>query len=79
MTSKLLRTLVYTGAVLTSIVLAGIVGYILVNGIPHLTPSLFEWTYTSENVSLMPALVDTILMALLALVLAVPTGVGAAI
>jgi len=79
MISKLLRTLVYTGAVLTSIVLAGIVGYILVNGIPHLTPSLFEWTYTSENVSLMPALVDTILMALLALVLAVPTGVGAAI
>lgn len=79
MTSKLLRTLVYTGAVLTSIVLVGIVGYILVNGIPHLTPSLFEWTYTSENVSLMPALVDTILMALLALVLAVPTGVGAAI
>lgn len=79
MTSKLLRTLVYTGAILTSIVLAGIVGYILVNGIPHLTPSLFEWTYTSENVSLMPALVDTILMALLALVLAVPTGVGAAI
>lgn len=79
MTSKLLRTLVYTGAVLTSVVLAGLVGYILVNGIPHLTPSLFEWTYTSENVSLMPALVDTILMALLALVLAVPTGVGAAI
>ena len=79
MTSKLLRTLVYTGAVLTSIVLAGIVGYILVNGIPHLTPSLFEWTYTSENVSLMPALVDTILMALLALALSVPTGVGAAI
>ena len=79
MTSKLLRTLVYTGAVLTSIVLAGIVGYILVNGIPHLTPSLFEWTYTSENVSLMPALIDTILMALLALALSVPTGVGAAI
>ena len=79
MTSKLLRTLVYTGAVLTSIVLAGIVGYILVNGIPHLKPSLFEWTYTSENVSLMPALIDTILMALLALALSVPTGVGAAI
>ena len=79
MTSKILRALVYVGAILTALVLAGIVGYILVNGIPHLKPSLFEWTYTSENVSLMPALVDTILMALLALVLAVPTGVGAAI
>ena len=79
MTSKILRALVYVGAILTALVLAGIVGYILINGIPHLKPSLFEWTYTSENVSLMPALIDTILMALLALVLAVPTGVGAAI
>lgn len=79
MTSKILRALVYVGATLTALVLAGIVGYILINGIPHLKPSLFEWTYTSENVSLMPALIDTILMALLALALSVPTGVGAAI
>lgn len=79
MTSKILRALVYVGAILTALVLAGIVGYILVNGVPHLKPSLFEWTYTSENVSLMPALIDTILMALLALALSVPTGVGAAI
>lgn len=79
MTSKILRALVYVGAILTALVLAGIVGYILINGIPHLRPSLFEWTYTSENVSLMPALIDTILMALLALALSVPTGVGAAI
>lgn len=79
MTSKILRALVHVGAILTALVLAGIVGYILVNGIPHLKPSLFEWTYTSENVSLMPALIDTILMALLALALSVPTGVGAAI
>ena len=79
MTSKILRALVYMGAILTALVLAGIVGYILINGIPHLKPSLFEWTYTSENVSLMPALIDTILMALLALALSVPTGVGAAI
>ncbi len=79
MTSKILRALVYVGAILTALVLVGIVGYILINGIPHLKPSLFEWTYTSENVSLMPALIDTILMALLALALSVPTGVGAAI
>ena len=37
--------------------LAFIVGYILVNGAPYLTPSLFEWEYNSTNVSLMPALV----------------------
>ena len=44
MTSKILRALVYVGAILTALVLAGIVGYILINGIPHLKPSLFEWT-----------------------------------
>lgn len=74
-----LRTLVYIGAAVTTLVLACIVGYILMNGVPYLTPQLFEWTYTSENVSLMPALVCTVLMAFLALLLAVPVGVGAAI
>ena len=73
------RSVVYLGALLTATVLALLVGYILVNGVPYLTPSLFEWEYTSNNVSLMPALVSTLVMAALALVMAVPVGVGAAI
>lgn len=56
-----------------------VVGYILVRGVPALTPDLFQWEYTSENVSLLPALASTVIMALLALALAVPVGVGAAI
>lgn len=79
MTAKLLRGLVYAGAAFTTLVLAGIVAFVLANGIPHLTPSLFQWEYTSENVSLMPALVSTLLMAVLALLLAVPVGVASAI
>ena len=59
--------------------LAFIVGYILVNGAPYLTPSLFEWEYNSTNVSLMPALVNTLVMAGLSLLMAVPVGVGSAI
>lgn len=77
--SLLLRLLVYSGAVLTAGVLAFLVGYILVNGVPYLTPSLFEWEYTSTNVSLMPALVNTLIMAGLSLAMAVPLGVGSAI
>ncbi len=77
--AKLLRLLVYTGAAVTTLILAGIVFYILINGVPYLTPSLFEWEYTSENVSLMPALVNTLLMALFALLFSVPVGVSAAI
>ncbi len=77
--SLLLRLLVYAGALLTTVVLLFLVGYILVKGVPYLTPSLFEWEYTSDNVSLMPALVNTLLMAALALLIAVPIGVGSAI
>ena len=77
--ATLLRWLVYVGALLTTLVLLFLVGYILANGVPYLTPSLFAWEYTSDNVSLMPALVNTLLMAALALLMAVPVGVGSAI
>ncbi len=78
-TRLLVRGLVYLGAALTAAVLLFLVVYILVQGVPHLKASLFEWEYNSDNVSLMPALVNTVLMALLALVMAVPFGVGSAI
>lgn len=77
--SQITRGVIYAGALFTTLVLLGIVGFILVNGIPHLTPTLFEWSYTSENVSLMPALISTLYMALLALLIAVPIGVSSAI
>ncbi len=77
--SALLRGVVYAGAAVTSLVLAFVVGYILVNGVPYLTPSLFEWEYDSTNVSLLPALVNTLVMAGLSLLMAVPVGVGSAI
>ena len=77
--ATLLRWLVYVGALLPTLVLLFLVGYILANGVPYLTPSLFAWEYTSDNVSLMPALVNTLLMAVLALLMAVPVGVGSAI
>lgn len=77
--SQIARGVIYAGALFTTLVLLGIVGFILVNGVPHLTPTLFEWSYTSENVSLMTALISTLYMALLALLIAVPIGVSSAI
>lgn len=59
--------------------LAVIIIYILYKGIPNLTPSLFAWEYNSENVSMMPAIINTLLMTLLTLTVAVPVGIGAAI
>ncbi len=77
--ARFLRLAVYTGAACTLLVLAVIVGYILFKGVRHITPSLFAWKYTSDNVSLTPALVNTVLMTALSLLLAIPLGVGAAI
>ena len=75
----LMRALTWGAAVITVGVLVFLVGFILVRGIPYLKPSLFSPTYNSENVSLMPALISTVLMTLLSLIIAVPLGVFAAI
>lgn len=74
-----MRLLVYGGAGLALACFAGILLYILVMGIPHLDWSLFSWNYTSDNVSVIPALINTFVMMLLSLLIAVPAGIGAAI
>ena len=75
--------LVHAVCVLAAVAVAGtlvlLIGYILATGIPHLKPSLFSLHYNSENVSLIPALFNTLVMTLLSLVIAVPLGVGGAI
>jgi len=63
----------------TGAVLLYLVGFIVVKGVPHLTPSLFAVEYTTENQSLFPALVTTLLMVVLTLLIAVPFGVFTAI
>ncbi|MCC8126892.1 MAG: phosphate ABC transporter permease PstA [Clostridiales bacterium] len=77
--SLLLYLLVTLSALLTVLTLLFLIVYILVKGIPYLTPELFAWEYNSENVSLTPALVNTVMMTLLALLVAVPLGIFAAI
>ncbi|MDR1867847.1 MAG: phosphate ABC transporter permease PstA [Treponema sp.] len=78
-TELILRLATQSAAVLTVAVLIYLIGFILLKGIPHITPRLFALQYTSENVSLMPALVSTIAMIVLSLALAVPCSVCAAI
>lgn len=77
--SLLLLILVSLSALITVLTLLFLIGYILVKGIPYLTPSLFAWEYNSENVSLMPALVNTVIMTGLSLLIAGPLGIFAAI
>ena len=70
---------VLIAAIITFAALLFLIAYILVNGVPYLKPSLFSFTYTSDNASLMPALINTLIMTALSLLIAVPLGIFSAI
>lgn len=78
--SVILRIVIYASAGFTAAALLFILGYILAKGIPNLTsPGLFAWEYTSDNVSLVPAAINTLMLVALALVMSIPFGIGSAI
>ncbi|MBO5007704.1 MAG: phosphate ABC transporter permease PstA [Clostridia bacterium] len=71
--------LIILSAIVTAAVIVFITGYILINGIPNIRLSLFAWEYNAKNVSMMPAIINTVYIALLTLVIAVPVGVFSAV
>lgn len=77
--SALMFLLVMAAIIFTIGTLGYLIIYILVQGIPHLQPSLFSWNYTSENVSVLPSLINTLLMTVLSLLVSVPIGIFSAI
>ncbi len=77
--SLVLRVLVYLAAAVTMLCIGFLLIYILVKGVPNLSPELFKWNYTSENCSMLPALINTVFMTVLSLLIAGPIGIFAAI
>ena len=77
--SLIVFLLTWLAALLTMGVLVFLIGYILIKGVPFLTPDLFKLEYNSDNASLMPALINTLIITLLSLAIAVPFGIFAAI
>lgn len=77
--SLLVMLLVMFSAIITFTVLIFLIVYILVHGVPYLKPSLFSLHYNSENASLMPALINTVIMTFFSLLIAVPLGIFSAI
>lgn len=73
------RLLVHLASILTMIVLLFIVIYILVKGIPNLSPGLFSLHYTTDNQSIVPALIHTVELTIMGLLLAVPLGIFSAV
>ena len=77
--SLILLFMVIMATLFTLGVLVLLIGYILIQGIPFLKPELFAFTYNTENVSMLPAIINTITMTIFALLLAIPFGISSAI
>jgi phosphate transport system permease protein len=77
--SLALFLLVLVSTILTIGILLFLIGYIMIRGIPNIKPELFQWEYNTLNVSLMPALINTVIMTLISLLIAAPIGIFSAI
>ena len=77
--SFLVKMLVILAACITFAVLLFLIAYILIKGLPNIKPDLFALKYTTENASLLPALINTIIITFFSLLIAVPFGIFSAI
>jgi len=77
-----LAALIWASAFVTVAVLIGILGYILVNGIPHMSLSFLTTTYSAAkngSKGILPMIINTLYIIVLSLLLATPVGIGSAI
>lgn len=77
--SFLMMIIIKLAAFVTVGTMVFIVAYILIKGVPNISAELFAWEYNTENVSMMPAIVNTVYMTLLTLLFAVPVGIFSAV
>lgn len=73
--SRIFKFLTRLSTFLTFGSLLLIIGYIIGQGLSHIRPDMFEWTYTSENLSMMPAIITTLITVALSILIAAPIGV----
>lgn len=75
------RFALYAAALLTGALLAGLIGYILWQGLPHLTWELLstQTSYIRDTIGILPNILNTLYIILTAMAIVLPLGVGAAI
>lgn len=74
-----LRTLITAAAGITLLCFAGVVGYTLLRGIPHLNADMFALDYNSSNMSVLPSILSTLLIVAVGLLAAAPIGIFGAV
>lgn len=77
--SFIMMIFVVLAALLTFAALLFIICYVLIKGVPNLTPSLFAWEYNTDNVSMLPSIINTLIMTVVSLIIAIPLGLFTAI
>lgn len=77
--SLVVYILIMLSAALTVAVILFMIGYILIKGVPNITPELFSLKYNSKNLSMLPSIINTLYLTFLTLLIAVPVGVFSAI
>ena len=78
---RTLRALLYLSGLFTCALLALIIGYIFFRGLPHVTWQLLTTQTSSLNdtIGILPNILNTLYLVLLAMAVVLPLGVGAAI
>lgn len=79
--NRTVKAAVYAASLLTAALLVGLIGYIVYRGAPHLSWQLVstQTSYIRDTIGILPNLVNTLYIIIVAMVIALPLGVGAAI
>lgn len=71
--------LILAASCLTALAVGWIIVYVFIQGVPYLKPEIFAWRWTYDNLSMMPSLINTLVIAALSLLIAGVIGIFAAI
>lgn len=75
------KVLIWGSAILTCVLLAFLIGYIFYRGVPYLSWELLtsQSSYVKKTIGILPNLMNTLYIILVAMVIVLPLGTGAAI
>ncbi len=77
--SFIMFLLICLATLITAAAVVWILVYVLIQGVPNLKPELFSWRWSFDNMSMMPSLINTLVIAGLSLLVAGVIGIFAAI
>lgn len=77
--SVIIKSLVYGAAIFTFVVLLWLVASVAIEGIKMIKPDMFNLKYTTENLSMLPSIINTLTVIIMSLAVSVPIGIFTAI